>query len=284
MDFPVFNTFVHQLIELAIQEDLSHGDVTSQATIPPDSQSAGIIRAKQDCVIAGQPIAELVFQRIDPTLKYHSLLVDGRNARPGDHIGSIQGNTRSILMAERTVLNFLQRLSGIATLTAATMKLISGLACKLIDTRKTTPGWRLLEKYAVRLGGGANHRLNLGDGILIKDNHILAAGGIEAAIEAARNSAHHLLKIEIEVSTEDEAMRAVSAGAEILLLDNMPSAKVRRIAKAYSGSVILEASGGITHETLRRYAEAGVDYISMGALTHSATAVDISLDLENERS
>jgi len=222
-------------------------------------------------------IAEAVFRRIDDRITFSPVVQDGYRASTGDKIVSIEGSTRALLAAERTALNFLQRLSGIATLTHSIVESISPAECRVVDTRKTTPGWRVLGKYAVRIGGGRNHRFSLGDGILIKENHIHAAGGIEQALERALANKRHPLIVQIEVRTSDEAARAVRAGAEALLLDNMSPSEVRNIAKLYRSRVLLETSGNITPETIREYALTGVHLISVGRLTHSAPAADLSM-------
>ncbi len=271
---------VRMLIDLAVTEDLAFGDVTSEITIPSTQENCGYISAKQACVLAGQEIAAAVFRTIDSTVKYEILIEDGSSLIPGEHIARIHGNTRSILAAERLALNFLQRLSGIATASHTAMSLIAHTDCAVVDTRKTTPGWRILEKSAVTAGGGRNHRFSLGDGILIKDNHIQAVGSVSDAVKLARQKRRHPLLVEIEVKNFAEVDEAVEAGADALLLDNMSPKQIHVIAAKYRTRITLEASGNITLDNIVAYAEAGVHLISMGSLTHSSPAVDLSLNLE----
>jgi nicotinate-nucleotide pyrophosphorylase (carboxylating) len=270
---------VRQLIELAVAEDCGFGDITSEISIPESSRSKGYLLCKQEGVLAGLSICHQVFQRIDPSLHFVSILADGAEIKPGDQIGTIEGLTRSILVAERTALNFLQHLSGIATLTAKAVKICTPYSCRLCDTRKTIPGWRLLEKYAVRIGGGVNHRLNLSDGILIKDNHIKAIGSITDAVSRAKHERRHPLLVEIEVTNHEEAAEAVSAGADALLLDNMTPPQIEQIVREFGSSLLLEASGNITLANLELYAKTGVHIISTGFITHSAPALDLSLKI-----
>lgn len=274
------NPFIMQLIDLALQEDLQYGDVTSEMLIPEDAIGSAYLIAKQPCVLAGQPIAERIFSRIDPSIHYSVLLPDGSVLSDMIKFASISGPLRGILAGERLALNFLQRLSGIASSTARVVDSCKHTRCLIADTRKTTPGLRYLEKYAVKQGGGTNHRMNLSDGILIKDNHIRAAGGIPNAIEQALRKRRHSLKIQIEVTSEIEAAEAVACGADALLLDNMAPEMISRIVNSFSGRVFLEASGMITQANAHRYAETGVDLISLGSLTHSFKSVDISLEIE----
>ena len=282
---PVHNSpDVLALIDRALQEDLSIGDPTTEALIPPDMQGEGVLRAKAQGVLCGGEIALAVFRRIDPTLTCEPLLADGALLGSGDTIARIQGAVASILKGERTALNFLQHLSGIATETARYVQAARGLKARIVDTRKTVPGLRTLEKYAVRIGGGHNHRRNLGDGVLIKDNHIAAlrARGMTLAeiVRRAQEEASHTLKVEVEVTSLAEAEEALEAGAQLLLLDNMSLEEMRQVVALARGRALLEASGGINLETVRAVAECGVDIISVGALTHSSQALDISLDLE----
>ncbi|MFH1487190.1 MAG: carboxylating nicotinate-nucleotide diphosphorylase [Chloroflexota bacterium] len=274
---------IRRVVEIALAEDVGWGDITTQALVPPESRGRGTVLAKEAGVICGLPVALAVFRSVDPALSFSGLLKEGAKVKPGDVCATVEGTLASILMGERVALNFLQRLSGIATATARYVEKISGFKAAIVDTRKTTPGLRLLEKYAVRVGGGRNHRFHLGDGVLIKDNHLAAlraAGkGIKAAISLARQAAPHTLKVEIEVQTCDEAREALEAGADIILLDNMPVAEMRRVVEMAGGRALLEASGGINMENVRAVAETGVDIISIGALTHSVKALDISLEL-----
>lgn len=271
---------IRALVELAIEEDLGMGDITSEITVPPGIISHGKIVVKQNCILCGQEIAGYVFQRLDASVEYQSMYHDGDRMSSGSVIARITGPTRSILSAERIALNFLQRLSGIASVTDQLVSLVKSTGCHVVDTRKTTPGWRMLEKYAVRMGGARNHRLNLGDGILIKENHILAAGGVGKSVILALQYARHLMKIQVEVKNRTEADEAVMAGAQALLLDNMTPSEVKAIADTYKGQVTLEASGNITPSNIREYAETGIDIISLGYITHSARSGDLSLLLE----
>ena len=273
---------VAALVDRAIQEDLAMGDATTEALIHPDLQGRAVLFSKVPGVLCGGPVALMVFQRIDPSLSTDLLLQDGATLEPGQTIAQVRGSMASILMGERTALNLLQHLSGIATATARYVYAIQGARARIIDTRKTLPGLRALEKYAVRAGGGHNHRRSLGDGVLIKDNHIAAlrAQGMTLAqiIHQARANASHTLQVEVEVESVAEAQEALEAGAGLILLDNMPPDQMRQVAELAQGRAVLEASGGITLETVRAVAESGVDLISVGALTHSAQALDISLD------
>ncbi|MFT5429954.1 MAG: nicotinate-nucleotide pyrophosphorylase (carboxylating) [Myxococcota bacterium] len=269
---------VDRLIELALLEDLSLGDVTTEATIPHDQLGMGKVAAKASFTIAGLDVATRVFAAVDPALVVTWNVVDGARVAKGDVVGTATGPTRSLLMAERTVLNFLQRLSGIATATRQFTDAVAGTRARIVCTRKTTPGWRVLEKAAVRAGGGHNHRFSLGSGVLIKDNHVDSGGGVAQAIAAARRYAPHSLRIEIEVRTAAELQQAVDAGADVVLLDNMDRDTLRdSVAKARLAGVMSEASGGVTLERVRAVADAGVDLISIGALTHSAVAMDINM-------
>jgi nicotinate-nucleotide pyrophosphorylase (carboxylating) len=273
-----------ELVDHALAEDWAWGDVTTQALIPPEAEGKGTFIAKSPGVVAGIEVVHLVFARVDASLRFHAVLRDGDKVERGACIATIDGKVGSILRGERVALNFLQRLSGIATETGRYVEAVQGTRARIVDTRKTTPGLRFLEKYAVRAGGGQNHRAHLGDGILIKDNHLAALRarglGMKAAIDLARKNAPHTLKIEVEVTTVEEAGEAVDGGADIVMLDNMSVEDMRRAAKAVGGRVLLEASGGVTLENVRSVAETGVDLISVGALTHSVKALDISLEME----
>jgi nicotinate-nucleotide pyrophosphorylase (carboxylating) len=266
-----------RVVRVALREDLTPNDLTSELTVPPDVHSLAVAVAKADGVIAGMEAARQAFLQIDSSVEFNPLVEDGANVKVGDDIFEAAGLSRSLLAAERTALNLIQRLSGIATETARYVAAVEGTKARIIDTRKTTPGLRLLEKYAVRKGGGRNHRYNLSDGILIKDNHIVAAGGITAAVQGVREQAPHTLRIEVEVTNEDEINEALAAGADVLLLDNMTPDQLKTAVELIAGRALTEASGGITLETVRAVAESGVDFISMGALTHSVRALDISL-------
>jgi len=275
---------VKQLIAQALVEDLGGGDVTTEALIPETQQGKASIIAKARGTIAGVEIAKQVFLKVDPKLKMDILMKDGTEVKPGDVISRIEGKTLSILKAERTALNFLQHISGIASETARYVEAVKGLPVNITDTRKTTPGLRTLEKYAVRIGGGKNHRMHLGDGILIKDNHLAALRdhglSIKEVIARARQKAPPEMKIEIEVKTTKEAIEAAKAGADIIMLDNMNIEDMRQTVQLIKGRALIEASGGITLENARAVAETGVDRISIGALTHSPKALDISLELD----
>jgi nicotinate-nucleotide pyrophosphorylase (carboxylating) len=272
-----------ELIDLALREDLALGDITSEATVPADRQATAVMLAKEDGGISGLETARAVFSRIDPTVRFAALVSDGDRVASGTRLAEISGNARSILAAERTALNLIQRLSGIASITADYVSAVDGTSASVIDTRKTTPGMRYLEKAAVRHGGGSNHRYNLGDAVLIKDNHLAAIGGkhpIRDAVTAAKRRAPHTSKVEVEVIDLAGVQEALDAQADIIMLDNMSLAEMRRAVKLVDGRALLEASGGITLETIRDVAETGVDLISVGALTHSAPSLDISLDFQ----
>ena len=271
---------VQPIIELALDEDLGTGDVTCLATIPAELAARGVLLAKAQGVMAGLPVAARVMQTVDARLTFHPLRDDGTPIAPGDRLAEIAGPARSLLSAERTALNFLQRMSGIASETARYVAAVAGTGARIVDTRKTAPGQRVLDKYAVRAGGGGNHRANLSDGVLIKDNHIAAVGSVAVAVKAARACAPHTLKIEVEVTSAEMAREAVKAGADIILLDNMSCAEMRACVELIAGRALTEASGGITMESVRAIAESGVDLISIGALTHSVRALDISLEAD----
>ena len=274
---------IESLIDLALMEDLSIGDPTSDALIPPELTGKAVLIAKAEGVLAGIEVALAVFKRVDPTLSVHADIHDGSPLQPRDVISTVQGSASSILKAERTALNFLQRLSGIATETRKYVQTVSGHNCRIIDTRKTTPGFRTLQKYAIRAGGGFNHRRSLGDGILIKDNHIQALRGqglsLGDIVKKAHANASHTIKVEVEVENLDEVKEALDAGAEILLLDNMGLKEMAQAVDMARGRAVTEASGGISLDTVKAVAGTGVDLISSGALTHSSKALDISLDL-----
>jgi nicotinate-nucleotide pyrophosphorylase (carboxylating) len=273
-----------ELVDHALAEDWAWGDVTTQALIPADAEGKASFIAKSAGVVAGIEVVHLVFARVDPSLKFQALLHDGDKLQRGTGIATVDGKLGSILRGERVALNFLQRLSGIATETSRYVEAVRSTKARIVDTRKTTPGLRFMEKYAVRAGGGQNHRVHLGDGILIKDNHLAAlrARGLDlkAAVDLARKNAPHTLKIEVEVTTVEEAGEAIEAGADIVMLDNMSVEEMRRAVKSIGGRVLVEASGGVTLDNVRSVAETGVDLISVGALTHSVKALDISLELE----
>jgi len=274
---------IRHLIDLALAEDIASGDITTEILVPPDISSKAILLAKADGVLAGIDVACLVFIRLDPELKIDVRIQDGQSAKKGDVIAEIYGKTRSIVTAERVALNFLQKLSGVASQTAQFVALTKDLPVAIVDTRKTTPGYRLLEKYAVRMGGGKNHRLNLSDEILIKDNHLLtlrARGmSLKDIVTLARGKAPDGIKVEVETTNLEEVREAIVAGADIIMFDNMSPAKMRNAVKLLPEGIISEASGGVTLDNVREIAETGVTMISIGALTHSSKALDISLEL-----
>jgi len=267
-------------IRRALEEDLGAGDITTSLLISEEDESKAIYVAKGNFILAGFPFAREVFRIIDSSIEWRLLFPEGSTVSNGEILAEISGKTRAILAGERVSLNILQRLSGIATLTDMYVERIKGSKAKIIDTRKTTPCLRFMEKYAVRAGGGSNHRFGLFDGILIKDNHLKATGSIEEAVKRAR-AGHHLVKIEVEVESLDELREAIGSGADIVMLDNMPVDAIREAVDIANGRVILEASGGINLGNVRDVAETGVDLISVGALTHSAQSVDISLKIVN---
>jgi nicotinate-nucleotide pyrophosphorylase (carboxylating) len=277
--FPDFAPLVDRLIDLALEEDLGPGDVTTRALVPPDRQGAAQIRAKQHLVVAGLPVAQRVFHRLEPRLQVSLEAGEGQEVAPGTVLARVTGSLAAILTGERTALNFLMRPSGVATFTRKMVEAIAGFPAAIVDTRKTTPGWRTLEKYAVRAGGGANHRFGLFDGVLIKNNHLTAVGSIAEAVRLAREYTHHLLKIEVEVTNLAELEEALEAHADIIMLDNMDEAAMSLAVHHTADRALLEASGSMTLERLPKVAATGVNLISMGALTHSAPAVDIHLRL-----
>ena len=269
---------VMNTLRIALEEDIGNGDITTNAIVPDGQKSKGLVIAKGSFVSAGIPFAMEVFTLLDPATKFRVLHPDGSRVKKGDIIAEISGSTSTLLSGERVSLNILQRLSGIATLTREFVKKVHGTGTKITDTRKTTPGMRFMEKYAVRIGGGSNHRFGLSDGILIKDNHIEAAGSIRAAVESARR-VHHLLKIEVEVENLNDLKEALEAKADIVMLDNMSLNDMKEAVKIAKGKVIIEASGNMSLDTVRAVAETGVNLISVGAITHSAPAADISIKI-----
>lgn len=268
---------LEKIIVHGLQEDIGSGDITTESCVPADAKSSGVFIAKEQGVICGLEAASGVFKYLDPSVSFDCNISDGDYVNIGSIIAQIDGPSRAILSGERLALNLLQRLSGIATLARRAADELTGLNTRVTDTRKTTPGLRTLEKYAVRIGGGSNHRFGLFDGILIKDNHIKAAGGITQAIEAARKRAPHTMRVEVETETLEQVSEALKAGADIIMLDNMETAAMREAIKLTQGRALTEASGNMDKRSLREVAETGVDYISIGALTHSVKAMDISL-------
>jgi nicotinate-nucleotide pyrophosphorylase (carboxylating) len=283
---PLDLELVYEVVNAALDEDLGRGDVTSRAVVRPGLKARGSFIAKQDFILAGLEVADAVFTSFDPYLQIESTVGDGEEIKAGKVFARTSGDAQILLAAERVALNFLQRLSGIATVTRAYVDAIADTKARIVDTRKTTPGLRALEKYAVTVGGGHNHRLGLDDGVLIKDNHLAMAGSITEAVRRAREGAGHLHKIEVEVATLDQVGEALEAKADILLLDNMTPEMVRQAVEMVQRNepdgqrTLTEASGGINLGNVRAYAEAGVDMISIGALTHSAPAVDISFKIK----
>jgi nicotinate-nucleotide pyrophosphorylase (carboxylating) len=268
-----------RIIRLALDEDIGSGDVTTSAVIPPAAWGRASLLTRERVVLAGLPIFKRVFTLLEPEIRFAGSFEDGEEVEPGTEIGLLEGPLAPILTGERAALNFLQRMCGIATTTREYVRAIGSFKARILDTRKTSPGLRGLDKYAVRVGGGSNHRFGLFDGILIKDNHISASGSVAKAVELARAHAPHTLKIEVEVENLDGVREALKAGSDIILLDNMPSEEMRQAVQWVQGRALLEASGGITLETLHEVASTGVDFISAGALTHSVRASDLSLEI-----
>jgi nicotinate-nucleotide pyrophosphorylase (carboxylating) len=266
------------LIEAALREDAPSGDVTSESLFPPKLQCRAILLAKQDGVLAGLEIAARVFHLVNPRISFNRLARDGDAFRAGEVLAEIEGPAVALLKAERTALNFVQRLSGVATATRRYVDAVAGTKTKILDTRKTTPGLRVLEKYAVRVGGGVNHRLGLSDMVLIKDNHLKLAPGVAAAVAAARRRVGRRLKIEVEAADFAQARQAVDGGADMIMLDNMSLPAMRRIVAWVGGRVPIEVSGGVDLAKLKKIAALGVDFVSIGRLTHSVAAVDLSLE------
>ncbi len=268
---------IKKAVREALKEDIGRGDVTTEILFPKKINTRAVIQAKQEGIIAGLQVVRTVFKQVDPRLRCRPAVRDGERVKPGAAIASLSGDGRSILMGERVALNFLQHLSGIATLTARFVKAAEGTQAKILDTRKTMPGLRMLEKYAVRIGGGRNHRMNLSERILIKDNHIALAGDLGKIVRLAKKKAGRL-KVEVEVTDLSEIQEAVSGGAEIILLDNMTVSQLKQAVTQIKGRALIEASGGIHIGNVREIASTGVDFISIGALTHSAPALDFSLE------
>ena len=271
---------IDRLIELALLEDIHTGDITTLAVVPGRRPASARLIAKERLVVAGLATAARVFSKLDSDICFKACLSDGDTATPGTILATLQGEAAQLLMGERVALNLLQRMCGIATHTASFVEAVSGTKARIVDTRKTTPGLRQLEKYAVRVGGGINHRTGLYDGVLIKENHMVAAGGITEAVRRARAYIPHTLKIEIETETLTQVNEALAAGADIIMLDNMNLDEMRTAVAAIGGRALVEASGGVNLERVRAIAETGVDIISVGALTHSSRAMDISMLLD----
>jgi nicotinate-nucleotide pyrophosphorylase (carboxylating) len=275
----VLTPAVERLIDMALEEDIGPGDITTDHTVLRESPGSARIVAKEQLTIAGLDVARRVFQRLDPGIDFDAQFKDGDAVAKGSVVVRLSGRLAALLTGERAALNFLQRLSGIATYVRACVERLAGSSTRLLDTRKTTPGWRYLEKYAVRTGGGTNHRMGLYDAVLIKDNHIAAAGGIAAAVERIRAHIDPAMTIEVETTSQEEVQQALQAGAHIIMLDNMDLEQIRQAVQFVNGRAKLEVSGGVTREHLADLAATGVDYISSGALTHSARAVDLSMKI-----
>jgi nicotinate-nucleotide pyrophosphorylase (carboxylating) len=273
-------TGLDSIIKNALREDIHTGDITTLAVVPEGREVCALIKAREEMVLAGIGVAARVFQLLNSAIRFTPRFADGDRLQADDIIADLTGDASFLLQGERVALNLLQRMCGVATLTSRYVQAVQGTGVRLVDTRKTTPGLRILEKYAVRVGGGLNHRTGLYDGVLIKENHIAAAGGITAAIGMARAYIPHTMKIEVETETLDEVAEALAAGADIIMLDNMGLAAMREAVGMIGGRALVEASGGVSLESVRAIAETGVDIISVGALTHSARAMDISMLLE----
>lgn len=271
--------YVDNLIKTALLEDINYVDITTDYLIPEDQENEAKFLAKADGVLCGIEVALRVFTLIQPDFQYEVFIHDGEEVKKGDIIAKIKGKTRTILKGERTALNLLQHMSGISSMTNKIVKIVEGTNASIADTRKTLPGMRSLQKYAVTVGGGKNHRFNLSDAAMLKDNHIDAGGGITNAVTKLRTKLGHMAKVELEVRTLDELREALSVDVDVIMLDNMDNDTMREAVKIADGKALLEASGGITEETIRGVAETGVDIISIGALTHSVKAFDISLKI-----
>ncbi len=267
-------------LRTALQEDIGTGDITTLCCVPETAVSRALFRCKQAGVVCGLEVGRRVFALLDPTVEFTPLVAEGTAVQEGDVVATVSGPSRSILSGERLALNLMQHMSGVATCTAALVEKIAGTGAVIVDTRKTTPGMRVLEKYAVRIGGGTNHRFNLADGVLIKDNHIVAAGGITAAVESARKIVPHTLKIEVETTDLQQVQEALDAGADIIMLDNMSCPEMKEAVALIAHRAKVEASGNMGSRDVREVAETGVDLISVGALTHSVEALDISLQFQ----
>ncbi|HZK44281.1 MAG TPA: carboxylating nicotinate-nucleotide diphosphorylase [Syntrophomonadaceae bacterium] len=276
----MFYLGLEELIKKTLYEDIGHGDITTLNLINAEEEATGVFYIKADGVIAGLEIAKAVFNILEPEIKFTSYKKDGDLVVSGDVVAKVAGKTRTLLTGERLALNFMQRLSGIATKTHAMVEKIKHQKAEIVDTRKTTPGLRVLEKYAVNVGGARNHRFGLYDGVMIKDNHIIAAGSIQKAVSLIRGRVSHTIKIEVEVESLAQLQEALEAQADIIMLDNMDIKMMQEAVELVDGRALLEASGGIDEETIIEVAKTGVDFISIGALTHSATALDISFKLE----
>jgi nicotinate-nucleotide pyrophosphorylase (carboxylating) len=280
MDFSLKeNIQIDKIIEQALLEDIGTGDITTESVIPLNLKAKGIIKTSEEGVVAGLDIACLVFKKLDSEICFQSKMKDGNKILPEEILAEITGPARIILKGERVTLNFLQRLSGIATITSKFCQEVKDLPVRIVDTRKTTPGLRILEKYAVRMGGGHNHRFGLYDALLIKDNHIAVAGGIKSAVNSVRKQISHTVKIEVEVENLSQLQEALEMKVDIIMLDNMNLDTMKEAVKMVKGAALIEASGGITLEKVRKIAQTGVDLISIGALTHSVKSLDINMEI-----
>lgn len=268
---------IERIVRTALEEDIGLGDVTSMATVAHDTTARAELVAKEDFIVAGLDVAAAVFHQLDKDVRFEKIFIDGQKVKKGDVLAWLKGSALMLLQGERVALNLLQRMSGIATLTARFVVAVEGTGAFIVDTRKTVPGLRALDKYAVRAGGGRNHRIGLFDGVLIKENHIAAAGSIAAAIAGTRKKVPHTLKVEVETRDMDEVRQALDAGADVIMLDNMTTAEMVQAVALIDGRALTEASGGVTLERVREIAETGVNIISVGALTHSVVAADISM-------
>ena len=273
------NILIDKIVEQALLEDIGTGDITSESIVPYDLKAKGIIKTSEEGVVAGLDIIYLVFKKLDPEICFQSKIKDGKNILSGEVLAKISGSARTILKGERVALNFLQRMSGIATITSKFCQQVKDFPVRIVDTRKTTPGLRILEKYAVSMGGGHNHRFGLYDAVLIKDNHITVAGGIRPAVNSVRKQISHTVKIEVEVENLSQLQDALRVKADIIMLDNMDLDTMEKAVKIAKGKALIEASGGITLEKVRKIAQTGVDLISVGALTHSVKSLDISMEI-----
>jgi len=273
------NVLIDKIIEQALLEDIGTGDITTESIIPSNLKAKGIIKTSEEGVVAGLDIVFLVFKKLDSEINFQSKIKDGKKILPEEILAEITGSAQTILKGERVALNFLQRMSGIATITSKFCQEVKDFPVRIVDTRKTTPGLRILEKYAVRMGGGYNHRFGLYDAVLIKDNHIAVAGGIRSAVNSVRKQISHTAKIEVEVENLYQLQEALKMKADIIMLDNMDLETMKKAVKMAKGKALIEASGGITLEKVREIAQTGVDLISVGALTHSVKALDISMEI-----
>ncbi|TFB07896.1 carboxylating nicotinate-nucleotide diphosphorylase [Candidatus Atribacteria bacterium MT.SAG.1] len=280
MDFSIKeNILIDKIIEQALLEDIWTGDITSESIIPYDLKAKGIIKTSDEGVVAGLDIVLLVFKKLDSEICFQSKTKDGNKILPGEILAKITGPAQTILKGERVALNFLQRMSGIATITSKFCQEVKAFPVRIVDTRKTTPGLRILEKYSVRMGGGYNHRVGLYDAVLIKDNHIVVAGGIRSAVNSVRKQISHTVKIEVEVENLSQLQEALKMKTDIIMLDNMDLENMKKAVKMARGKVLIEASGGITLEKVRKIAQTGVNLISIGTLTHSVKSLDISMEI-----